>query len=82
VVYTRDPGSDSGRAVVVRGKEVLKTVPTGLNIPHNYALSADIDGSDVWIGTSKGLAWGIGEGYYAGISGSAPEAADVAEGEK
>lgn len=82
VVYTRDPGSDTGRAVVVRGGEVVKTVPTGLNIPHNYTLSAELDGSDVWIGTSKGLAWGIGEDYYAGIGGPAPEGAGAAEGEK
>ena len=26
----------------------------------------DVEGNDVFIGTSKGLAWGIGEGYYAG----------------
>ena len=67
VIYTREPGSDSGQAVVMRDREVVKTVDTGLNIPHNYTLSADADGDDVWIGTSKGLAWGIGEDYYAGI---------------
>jgi len=45
----------------------LESVDTGVNIPHNYALCVDVDGSDVWIGTSKGLAWGIGEDYYAGL---------------
>ena len=66
----------------MRDREVVKTVLTGLNIPHNYALSADIDGDDVWIGTSKGLAWGIGEDYYAGIGGSASQATATAEVEK
>jgi len=82
VVYTREPGSKTGRAVVMRDREVVKTVRTGLNIPHNYALSAEIDGDDVWIGTSKGLAWGIGEDYYAGIGGSAPQSRATAEVEK
>jgi hypothetical protein len=69
----------------MRDKEVVKTVHTGLNIPHNYTLSADIDGGDVWIGTSKGLAWGIGEDYYAGIGSpvsEAPKAAATAEAGK
>jgi ligand-binding sensor domain-containing protein len=77
VVYTREPGSDSGSAVIMRDREVLKTVQTGLNIPHNYTLSAEIDGNDVWIGTSKGLAWGIGEDYYAGIGGPESEPSDT-----
>ena len=38
-----------------------------MNIPHNYALCADVDEKDVWIGTSKGVAWGIGADYYAGL---------------
>lgn len=75
VVYTRDPGSATGRAVVMRDRELLRTVDTGLNIPHNYTLSVDLDGNDVWIGTSKGLAWGIGEAYYAGLRGPATNAA-------
>ncbi|MBW2542167.1 MAG: regulator [Deltaproteobacteria bacterium] len=78
VIYTRVPGTDSGQAVVMRDREVLKTVPMGLNIPHNYVLAADVDGNDVWIGTSKGLAWGIGEDYYAGIGGSASKASRTA----
>jgi hypothetical protein len=39
-------------------------VRTGVNVPQNFIISADIDGDDVWIGTGKGLAWGVGEGYY------------------
>jgi hypothetical protein len=29
-------------------------------------IAADVDGDDIWIGTGKGLGWGIGEGYYPG----------------
>jgi hypothetical protein len=29
-------------------------------------IAADVDGNDIWVGTAKGLGWGIGEGYYAG----------------
>jgi hypothetical protein len=27
----------------------------------------DVDGNDVWVATGKGLAWGIGDGYYPGV---------------
>ena len=29
-------------------------------------ISADVDGNDIWVGTVKGLGWGIGDGYYPG----------------
>jgi ligand-binding sensor domain-containing protein len=67
VTYTRDPEGKSGRAVVMRGEEVLQTVTTGLNIPHNYVLWVEIDGNDAWVGTSKGLGWAVGTDYYAGL---------------
>jgi len=67
VAYTRDPKKNTGVAVVSRDKQVLETVDTGLNVPHNFIISADVDGNDVWIGTAKGLAWGIGTDYYPGL---------------
>ncbi|MBI5083634.1 MAG: regulator [Acidobacteria bacterium] len=67
VAYTRDPLSNTGKAVVTRDKTVIETVETGLNLPHNYVVSMDVEGNDVFVGTSKGLAWGIGDGYYAGL---------------
>ncbi len=67
VAYTRDPKEKSGKAVVTRDKTVLATINTGLSIPHNYIIAIDVDGSDLFVGTAKGLAWGIGEGYYGGL---------------
>ena len=67
VAYTRDPKSDSGKAVVMRDKTVLETVEMGLNLPHNFIIAVDVDDRDVFVGTAKGLAWGIGEGYYSGL---------------
>jgi ligand-binding sensor domain-containing protein len=64
VTYTMDPKTHNGKAVVSRNKKVLEEVSTPLGIPHNFIICADIDGDDVWIGTSKGLAWGVGKGYY------------------
>jgi hypothetical protein len=67
VTYSLVPETHSGMAVVSRGTEIVQTVEMGVNIPHNYALWVEHDGQDVWVGTSKGLAWGIGEGYYPGL---------------
>lgn len=67
VAYTRDPVGKGGKAVVTRDKEVLETVEMPVGIPHSFIIAADIDGNDVWIGTAKGLGWGVGEGYYPGL---------------
>ena len=75
VVYTRDPGAATGRATVTRAGQVVEVVDTGLNVPHNFIINMDLDGDDVWIATAKGLAWGIGEGYYAGTRPRRPGAA-------
>jgi len=78
VTYTRDPKEPKGTAVVSRGTEVLGTIETDLNIPHNYVLWVEIDGNDAWVGTSKGLAWAIGPDYYAGLE--EPKAVETAGG--
>ena len=76
VAYTRAPdGSEAGTALVKRGAKVLATIDTGLNLPHSYVLCVTIDGDDAWVGTSKGLAHAIGEGYYPGLRPSGREAA-------
>lgn len=67
VTYTRDPKSDTGKAVITRDKTVLETVEMGLNVPHNFIIAIDVDDRDVFVATAKGLAWGIGEGYYSGL---------------
>ena len=64
VTYTMDPNTHRGKAVIQRGARVLKTIPLEKCIPHNYVLWTETDGNDVWVGTSKGLAWGKGQGYY------------------
>ncbi len=67
VTYTRDGATGGGKAVVSRAGETIATVPLEKCIPHNYVLWVDIDGDDVWVGTSKGLAHGVGKGYYPGL---------------
>ena len=72
VAYTSDGKNHKGKAVIKRDAEVLKTVDTGYNVPHNFIISVDMDGNDVWVGTSKGLGHGIGEGYYPRLRGAQP----------
>jgi len=67
VIYTMNPKTHTGQAVITRANEVVKTVEMPLAIPHNYVLWTEVDGNDIWVGTSKGLARGIGKDYFAGI---------------
>jgi ligand-binding sensor domain-containing protein len=67
VTYTRDAQGKGGKAVVMRDRDVLETVELPVGIPHNFIINYDIDGNDIWVATSKGLGWGIGEGYYPGL---------------
>jgi ligand-binding sensor domain-containing protein len=76
VVYTTDHKAGKGQAVITRGKEVIGTVEMPPNLPHNYVLWTELDGDDVWVGTSKGLAHGIGEGYFPGLRES-PQSAEI-----
>ena len=78
VVYTTDHKAGKGQAVISRGSEVIETVEMPPNIPHNYVLWTELDGDDVWIGTSKGLARGIGEGYFPGLR-DASQSAEIEE---
>ena len=64
ITYTMDPASHKGKAVISRSGKVLQEVKLERCIPHNYALWVEFDDNDVWVGTSKGLGWGIGNGYY------------------
>jgi ligand-binding sensor domain-containing protein len=66
VVYTRDPETGRGRAKVTVGGKTLEYLDMPRGVPHSFMIAADVDGNDIWIGTAKGLGWGIGDGYYAG----------------
>ena len=67
VVYTRDQETGRGRAKVTKSGEVVEVVDMPTALSHSFTITADFDGDDVWIGTGKGLSWGIGEGYYPGL---------------
>lgn len=67
VAYTRDPETGRGRAKVTRGGTVVELVDMPMALSHSFTISADADGDDIWVGTGKGLSWGIGEGYYPGL---------------
>ena len=81
VAYTIDPKSRRGKAVISREGKTMKTVDMEKGPPHNYILGIDIDGNDVWVATSKGLGWAIGEGYYPGLKAAAEPAAEAGKAE-
>jgi ligand-binding sensor domain-containing protein len=67
VAYTRDPNTLRGKAQVYQAGKLLHTVDMEKGTPHNFTIALDVDGHDIWVGTGKGLGWGIGDGYYAGV---------------
>lgn len=67
VAYTIDPKTLRGTAKVYRAGKLVKTIDMERGVPHNYVVAVDFDGNDLWVGTSKGLGWAIGEGYYSGV---------------
>jgi ligand-binding sensor domain-containing protein len=67
VVYTRDAASGRGKATVSQGGKPVETVDMEIGLPHDFTINADVDGNDIWVATAKGLALGIGDGYYAGL---------------
>jgi len=67
VTYTSDHDAHTGKAVVQRGPEVLAEIEAPMSLPHNYVLWTEFDGHDAWLGTSKGLGYAIGRGYYPGL---------------
>jgi ligand-binding sensor domain-containing protein len=64
VDYTCDGDHHQGKAVIQRGHDIIKTVNTGFNVPHNFIICVDFDGNDAWVGTSKGVGHALGTGYY------------------
>lgn len=72
VTYTSDGDKHTGKAVIQRGHDIVRTVDTGNNVPHNFQIAVDFDGNDVWAATSKGLGRGIGEGYYPRLRPAPP----------
>jgi hypothetical protein len=71
VAYTRDPDTGRGRAKVTVGGKVVELVDMPVGVPHSFMIAADVDGDDIWVGTAKGLGWGIGDGYYPGTKARA-----------
>ena len=56
---------------------MLEVVAMPKCIPHNYALWVELDGDDVWVGTSKGLGRARGAGYYPGLRAGSPRRSPV-----
>jgi hypothetical protein len=68
VTYRRSsPDDEFWTAFIMRGNQILKTLPTTLDLPNDFTICVEFMGDDVWIGTGHGLARGIGTDYYPGL---------------
>lgn len=68
VSYVReDESAKNWTAKVMVGNQVVKKIPTNLDLPNHFTISVEFMGDDIWIGTGHGLARGKGAGYYRGL---------------
>lgn len=67
VTYRKNEEDGSGLVTINQDAKTIATRRLPKCLPNNFVLAADFQGDDVWIGTSKGVAHGIGRGYYRGL---------------
>lgn len=68
VSYGRESDDDkTWIAKVMVGNQILRKVPTSLDLPNHFTICMEFMGDDIWIGTGHGLARGIGAGFYPGL---------------
>jgi ligand-binding sensor domain-containing protein len=91
VQYTRN--GHAGRAIVKQRLHpedktltAVEEIDMDVNVPHSFIVNADVEGNDVFLATSHGVGWGIGEGYYPRLRerpliGTAPKAEAAAAAE-
>ncbi len=70
VTYKRNEKDPEYRGIIeiYQGKKLVETRKTKTGIAHNFVLSVDFDGDDVWVGTSHGLSHGILNPTTLGLS--------------
>jgi ligand-binding sensor domain-containing protein len=75
VSYRRDAeDAETWTAHVSVGNEERRALATDLSLPNHFVIAVEFQGDDVWIGTGHGLARGIGNGYFGGLSdGGGPD---------
>ena len=68
VTYRRTSPEDKfWSAQIMYGNQVIRTIPTNLDLPNDFTICVEFMNNDVWIGTGHGLARGIGKGFYPGL---------------
>jgi hypothetical protein len=69
VSYRRDTeDAATWTAHISVGNEERRAVATDLSLPNHFVIAVEFQGDDVWIGTGHGLARGVGEGFFEGLS--------------
>jgi ligand-binding sensor domain-containing protein len=79
VSYRRDTeDAETWTAHISVGNEERRVVATDLSLPNHFVIAVEVQGDDVWIGTGHGLARGVGDGFFEGISSPAAASAEKA----
>lgn len=59
VTYRKDEEGQGGEVKIYQGKELIEARKSATSIGHNFVLSVDFQGDEVWVGTSHGLSHGM-----------------------
>jgi hypothetical protein len=58
ITYKKNDTDENGKALVIRGTEVVKEIPLMPSISHNFIIGADAEDGILWLATSKGVCRG------------------------
>ena len=58
VAYKRNDNNEDGKAIVMKGTEVIKEIPLSPSISHNFVIGVDVEDDVIWLATSKGVSRG------------------------
>lgn len=58
VTYKRNDNNEDGKAIVMKGTEVIKEIPLSPSISHNFVIGVDVEDDVIWLATSKGVSRG------------------------
>jgi len=58
VTYKKNDNDADGKAIISKGKNIIKEVPLSPSISQNFIIGVDAEDDVLWVATSKGVCRG------------------------